>query len=155
MRGKARLFVDLKPFRNDEPLLDAVVSELKAANAVEGTVLAAADLGILQRAEEQAPALQTALLAQFIVGPHWRDRYDILGLRFNRATPAAVARAHQAGNELHVWTVNQRADMERFLDMGVDNIITDRPAVLTELLEERARRTDGERLAMQIRNWLR
>lgn len=155
VRGKARLFVDLKPYRNDKRLLDAVVSELQAANAVEGTVLAAADWGILERAKEQAPALQTALLAQFIVGPHWRDRYDILGLRFNRATPAAVARAHQAGNELHVWTVNQRADMERFLDMGVDNIITDRPAVLTELLEERARRTDGERLAMQIRNWLR
>lgn len=155
VQGKARLFVDLKPYRNDEQLLDAVVSELKAANAVSGTVLAAADWGILERAKEQAPALKTALLAQFIVGPHWQDRYDILGLRFNRATSAAVARAHQAGNELHVWTVNQRADMERFLDMGVDNIITDRPAVLTELLKERAQRTNGERLAMQIRNWLR
>ncbi len=35
------------------------------------------------------------------------------------------------------WTVNQRADMQRLLDMGVDGIITDFPDVLRTLLRER------------------
>lgn len=34
--------------------------------------------------------------------------------------------AHARGLAVHVWTVNQRADMERLWSMGVDAIITDR-----------------------------
>jgi len=154
-RGQARLFVDLKPNRNERALVTAVVQSLQENNAVKGTILAAADWPSLELAKQMEPGLKTALLAQFVVGPLWQDRYDILALRLNRATPAAVARAHKAGNELHVWTVNQPSDMARFLDMGVDNIITDRPDVLAELMAERAGLSDGERLAMQIRNWLR
>jgi len=155
VRGQARLFVDLKPNRNEQALVTAVVQTLQKNHAVEGTIIAAADWPSLELAKELEPGLKTALLAQFVVGPLWQDRYDILALRLNRATPAAVARAHKAGNELHVWTVNQPSDMARFLDMGVDNIITDRPDVLAALIAERAALSDGERLAMQIRNWLR
>lgn len=67
----------------------------------------------------------------------------------------AIARAHQTGNELHVWTVNLTGDMARFADMGVDNIITDRPQVLAELLEHRTTLSDSELLVLKIRSWLR
>ena len=36
--------------------------------------------------------------------------------------------------DVHVWTVNETADMERLLDLGVDGIITDRPDRLLEIL---------------------
>jgi len=35
------------------------------------------------------------------------------------------------------WTMNQRADMARLLDWGVDGLITDDPAILRDLLRER------------------
>lgn len=155
VRGQSRLFVDLKPNRNEEALVAEVIRTLQDKDAVEGTILAAADWPVLEQAKNMEPRLKTALLAQFVVGPLWQDRYDILALRMNRANPAAVARAHKADNELHVWTVNQPQDMARFLDMGVDNIITDRPDVLAKLLAEREARSESERLVMQVRNWLR
>jgi glycerophosphoryl diester phosphodiesterase len=35
---------------------------------------------------------------------------------------------------VHVWTVNSRADLDVCLDLGVDGVITDRPAyILGEL----------------------
>ncbi|MDX1597927.1 MAG: glycerophosphodiester phosphodiesterase family protein [Marinobacter sp.] len=155
VRGKADLFLDLKPDRNTPNLTQAVVELLQRKNLVEGTVIAAADWTTLQEVKRLEPELKTALLAQFIVGPLWEDNYDILALRSNRATPAAVARAHRDNNELHVWTVNHRASMTKFIDMGVDNIITDRPDVLSELLQERASLTNAELLATKLRNWLR
>ncbi|NUT57615.1 MAG: glycerophosphodiester phosphodiesterase, partial [Agromyces sp.] len=41
-------------------------------------------------------------------------------------TRAFVERAHRAGLEVHVWTVNEIADMRRLLALGVDGLVTDR-----------------------------
>lgn len=155
VRGRARLFIDLKPDRNTPNLAEEVVKLLQHQDFVEGTIIAAADWPILREVKHLDPRLKTALLAQFVVGPLWQDYYDILGLRLNQVSPTAIARAHQAGNELHVWTVNLAGDMGRFIDMGVDNIITDRPHVLAELLDSRSTLSDSELLVMKIRNWLR
>lgn len=48
-----------------------------------------------------------------------------------------VREAHQAGIEVHAWTIDEPAEMRRLLDLGVDAIMTDRPSVLVEVLRER------------------
>jgi glycerophosphoryl diester phosphodiesterase len=48
-----------------------------------------------------------------------------------------VAAAHDRGPQVHVWTVDDPAECTRMLDLGVDGIMTDRPAMLRELLEKR------------------
>ena len=45
--------------------------------------------------------------------------------------------AHNGGLQVHVWTVNDRDEMARLLDTGVDGLITDRPNLLKDLLVER------------------
>ena len=52
-------------------------------------------------------------------------------------SPRFIAAAHNAGLAVHVWTVNEREQMERLLDWGVDGIVTDHPLMLKELLIER------------------
>jgi len=45
-----------------------------------------------------------------------------------------VQAAHQKGLAVHVWTINEREDMKRLLDMGVDGLITDHPDRAIEVL---------------------
>ena len=52
-------------------------------------------------------------------------------------TPRFVDTAHRLGVQVHVWTIDDRAEMARLLDVGVDGIMTDRPQVLKDLLGER------------------
>jgi len=55
-----------------------------------------------------------------------------LGVRV--LTRALLAAAHRLDLDVHVWTVDARADMERLLALGVDGIMTDRPDILAEVL---------------------
>jgi glycerophosphoryl diester phosphodiesterase len=54
---------------------------------------------------------------------------------FTRRTVPAF---HAAGVEVHAWTINEEAAMERLLDLGVDGLITDRADVALGVLARRA-----------------
>lgn len=49
-------------------------------------------------------------------------------------TKEFVENAHRKNLKVHVWTINETADMRRLIDLGVDGIMTDYPDRLLELL---------------------
>lgn len=52
-------------------------------------------------------------------------------------TEAFVAEAHRRGMQVHVWTIDDAAEMTRLLDLGVDGIMTDMNVVLKDVLVAR------------------
>lgn len=62
--------------------------------------------------------------------PHHRGRWTL-------TTPGLVRRAHAAGKHVHVWTIDDPAEMTDLLDRGVDGLMTDRPDILRSVLTER------------------
>ena len=45
--------------------------------------------------------------------------------------------AHSAGLQVHVWTIDEPDEMEHLLDLGVDGIMTDKPLVLKQILQNK------------------
>jgi glycerophosphoryl diester phosphodiesterase len=56
---------------------------------------------------------------------------------FRNARPDDVAAAKALGLKVIPWTVNERADMERLIALGVDGIITDYPDRLRAVMADR------------------
>ena len=48
-----------------------------------------------------------------------------------------LALSHELGLPVHVWTIDDPVEMGRLLDLGVDGIMTDRPAVLKDVMTVR------------------
>jgi glycerophosphoryl diester phosphodiesterase len=80
-----------------------------------------------------APSLPTVLLMDR-VPVRFRDgslplRVGIAGpsLEILRAHPDYVDRVHAAGHRVHVWTVDEPADIAYVLGLGVDAVISNHP----------------------------
>lgn len=48
-----------------------------------------------------------------------------------------IERAHSCSLDVHVWTIDDPQEMHRLLDLGVDGIMTDLPAVLRDVMIDR------------------
>ena len=59
-------------------------------------------------------------------------------LRMSTMTPRTIAAFHAAGVEVHAWTINDEAEMERLLDLGVDGLVTDRADLAMAVLRRRS-----------------
>jgi glycerophosphoryl diester phosphodiesterase len=88
----------------------------------------------LRRMRELAPSIPVVYLLER-VPLRMRDgslpgHVGIVGPSIDivRAHPGYVGRVHRAGGQVHVWTVDEPADVELCLGLGVDAIITNRAA---------------------------
>ncbi len=64
----------------------------------------------------------------------------VTGIDYNqkvlKENPEWIVQAHELGMTVNVWTVNEDADMQWFIDAEVDYITTDRPDALMQMLAE-------------------
>ena len=133
------LIIELKSA--DPRLARAVVDEISAAGALARVTVGSFQKGALDAVRALDPAIRTGadmddvrngLDASPAGGFQGKRAFDALqvpeiyaGLRI--VTPEFIARAHDAGIAVMVWTVNHEDDMRRLLEWGVDGLITDRP----------------------------
>lgn len=125
------------PTRGGRHLEAAVVDALAAQPDLRPTVrIMSFASGALRRVRALDLRLPTVLLlpdprAGHRSGalPPWADAVGP-SVRHLRRDPDLVARMHDAGHEVHVWTVDDRRDLDRCVALGVDVVISNRPGDL-------------------------
>ncbi len=137
--GKVELHVETKhPNRYAGLVEQTLVRVLNEHGAIGGdapvTVMSFAPLG-LRRIRLLAPELPTVLLIRSGTYGVWREGILPPGVRIAgpsidivRRHPKFVPRVKARGHAVHVWTVDEPADVDLVLDLGADAIITNRPA---------------------------
>jgi glycerophosphoryl diester phosphodiesterase len=146
---EARFNIDTK----SDDVVDPALMVLREAEALDRVCLASFSAERLHRIRAAVPSVATCFSAAEIallrLAPvkQLRDR----GARRGGAclqvpvrkgsvtvvTPGFVLRAHAIGVPVHVWTVDDPAEMRYLLDIGVDGLMSDRVDVLRDVLRER------------------
>ena len=139
----ARINIDCKT----DHAVEALVDELATLNVLDRVCVGAFRDRRLRRLRKRlGPDLCTsagplAIAALRVAGlafsPYLIAQVPVRWHGITVVTERFIRRAHRHSIEVHVWTIDDADEMDRLLDLGVDGIITDRPAVLREVLERR------------------
>ncbi len=62
--------------------------------------------------------------------------YEVAGIDISLTTKTIIRRAHRRSIAVQYWTINDPDEMRQLIEMGVDCIMTDDPALLKEVLKE-------------------
>lgn len=146
----ARFNIDAKSPAAIEPLV-AMVREFDALDRV---CLASFSIRSLRRMRSMlGTRLLTNLAPIEVASLRILGRVPARGPRAAQVPPTSgpipvvterfVAWAHARGIAVHVWTINERTEMERLLDVGVDGIMTDDCELLKQVLESRNEWSSG------------
>lgn len=151
VRGRMKLNVELKYNVPDPGLAPAVVELLRREDFLDQAVITSLDYAALKQVEAIEPALRTGHIVTASVGDVLRTEADFVSLSSAQAKGSLVRRAHRVGKDVHVWTVNRPEVALRMIERGVDNVITDDPALVARLLREREALRVPEILALRLR----
>ncbi len=154
-RGSIDLNIELKYNGHDVDLAGRVVAIIREYDFLEHAVVSSLEIEGLRQVEELDGRIRTGYIVATAVGNLGRFDVDFFAISTRFANADRVERLQRSGSEVHVWTVNDRREMSAFIDMGVDNILTDYPAVLREMLQEKAELDEAQRILIAFRNWLR
>jgi glycerophosphoryl diester phosphodiesterase len=140
---EARINIDCK----SDAAVDALVATLRRTNSLARVCVSAFSDSRLRRLRQALGAelcsslgpLETALLRFGLLRnpPGLAAQVPVKQGPVVMVNTKFVERAHRLGLQVHVWTIDDAAEMGRLLDLGVDGIMTDRPVVLREVLESR------------------
>ena len=151
VRGHMRLNVELKYNAPDPQLAAAVVDVLRQEHFLDQVVITSLDAAALRQVRAIEPHVPIGQIVTVALGDPAQGNTDFLSLNSARATTAVIRRAHAAGKEVHVWTVDRAEVMLRMIERGADNLITNDPQLAVHVLQQQRSLPAVEGFALRLR----
>lgn len=134
-KGKIKLDIEIKSYGNDVNLPEKVVKIIEDNNVVDSSMVCSFDYRVLQKVKKLNPKIQIG----YITCSNSDDIFKLKDVDFYSVHNAKVDKelinkVHRRNKKIHVWTVDNVKDMNKFVKMGVDGIITDYPEKLRAIL---------------------
>lgn len=149
-KGKAGVNIELKYYGHDEQLEQRVADIVEAHDMASGVVVMSLKIDAVKKMKFIQPDWKAGLLMSVSAGNLKNIDADFLAVNAAFADRSFIRTAHGDGREVHVWTVNDAPTMSAMIGRGVDNLITDKPALARSVIEQRAQMSAPERLLLEL-----
>ena len=145
-KGRLDLNIEIKYNGKNRGIVYRVVREIREAGFEDYCVVTSMNYEFLQQIKEIAPEIRTGYIMTMTYGSISDiTAADFFSVKHTYITEPFVEEAHEMGKEVHAWTVNQRGDVRRMIDMGVDNLITDDPVMVRKVQSRESGSSTGYR----------
>lgn len=140
-RGRARVTFDIK----EPDAIDTLIAMVRELEMVDNVTFLTYLPEVADRLHERGvtnPVIQAvdspAAVASLVTGhPGGGQAISGIGLPAALVSASLADVIHRRGFGVFVWTVDDPAEMGRLVDCGVNGIVTNRPATLAAVLDER------------------
>ncbi len=150
-RGKIKLNIELKFNGHDQHLVTRTLDVVTQNHFATQCVISSLKQDALPEVRAIQPGIKVGAIVGAAIGNLGRVDADFISINVEHVGRKLIDDLHQQGKEIHVWTVNDVQTMSDMIDLGVDNILTDEPAKLNRLLEERRRLSEPQRMLLAFR----
>ena len=134
-KGKIDLNIEIKNLGNSSGLPEKVIELVEKHEMQEQCVITSTNRFYLKRVKAVNPEIRTGYIISAAYGNFYSDDFiDLISIQSSFVTERMIESAHEAGKAVHAWTVNGKVEMERLKQLGVDDMITDRPVLAREIL---------------------
>ncbi|GKX29921.1 glycerophosphoryl diester phosphodiesterase [Vallitalea longa] len=135
-RGKISLNIELKQRGKGRDLVKKVVEIINNKKIVDSCVVTSLDYDLLKQVERLNSNIKTGYIMFVAIGDiNSIKDVDFYSIEESYLDENFVLKAHLINRDVHVWTVNETEKMKEFIEMGVDNIITDYDKQLVKVLK--------------------
>ncbi|HUN67933.1 MAG TPA: glycerophosphodiester phosphodiesterase [Burkholderiales bacterium] len=119
----------------------ALIAEIRKAGVAPRASIQSFDWRTLAVVQAEAPEIATV----YLTGPKMAGAPEkvrqaggrIWSPDFNVLDADALGQAHALGLQVIVWTVNEPAQIDAMIDLGVDGVISDRPDLVRDAMSRR------------------
>ncbi|KAA5539335.1 glycerophosphodiester phosphodiesterase [Roseiconus nitratireducens] len=153
-RGKAGVNIELKYYGHTQDLERKVVDLVETMEMSDQVVVMSLELAGVRKIQQLRPDWTVGLLTAVAAGDLTRTDVDFLAVKDSLATKPFVDAAHRRGKTVAAWTLNDPYTMSLMISRGVDNLITDRPALARQVLADREAMSPVERLTLEVAYYL-
>jgi len=136
--------------QKNPPIEEDIINLIRETGFTDKVILGSSKISISKKLKKLAPEIASFcnrwnviifyILNKIGLGFLYRPKHQALQPTaktkpVNIVQPSMINAAHKKGMLFHVWTINNEKDMEKFLNMGVDGIMTDYPERLNNVLK--------------------
>ena len=135
--GDEKLFnVEIKDHGNTNLTVEKTVEAIKEYNLEDSCYVTSFSYAAVKKVKQLDPNIKTGLIANVATTTAFTQlKYiDALSMNHLLVNATVVNNAHQNGKRIFVWTVDNKADMEKMMSLGVDNVITNSPDRASEVV---------------------
>lgn len=134
-KGIIKLNIEIKMNGHNATIIEKVVMLIDAFDFEQQCVVSSSNYAALAKVKELNSNIKTGYIMSLAYGNFYDSEYaDFFSVKSSFINETMVKLAHSLGKEVHSWTVNSKAEMERMKKLGVDNIITDYPVLAREVI---------------------
>lgn len=136
--NNVKLNIEIKPTGKEIDFEKDIIELIKKYNFVDRCVVTSQVYSSIENVKKIDPNIKTLYVMSIAVGDITKLEYaDNFSVEATNVDEELVNLVHSQGKKLFVWTINTEENINKMIDLNVDNIITDDYHLAVKLVNEK------------------